>query len=119
MTGKTETEETARKPEKIEDSAPHQIPKQVPDPVTGDIVRTAALACFGSGPRADALERMVRTCINLGGIAISETAFPENKRAVFERILRELAPIADVSLQMTGEGTTEGATKDGQVGKQD
>ena len=118
MTGKTETEGTAPGPETMENPEP-TIPQPVPDPVTGDIVRTAALACFGSGSRADAIERMVRICINLGGIAISETAFPENQRATFERIQRELAPFAGVSLQMTGEGTTKGATKDGQVGKQD
>ena len=115
---KEETQETtAPAEEAVAAENPIQPAPQQPQPdiPASDIYKVAVLACFGSGARFDAIERMKSVGIQLLMTAVQETTTPQGKMAVFNQTVGALASAAGVQIQQVGNDAkapeTEGKTE--------
>ncbi len=89
-----------------------QAPQQPPaDQPASDIYKVAVLACFGSGARFDAIERMKTVGINLLMTAVQESTTPQGKMAVFNQTVGSLASAAGVQIQQVGDDAKAPETK--------
>ena len=103
------TETTAAQPEPQtaenpiqQDPQPAAQQQQVDQP-SADIYKVAVLACFGSGSRPDAIERMKGVGIQLLITAIQESTTPAGKMTIFNQTVGALAEAAGVQIQQVGE----------------
>ncbi len=105
MTEEVKTAETtAAQPEvQAAENPIQQDPQQQVDQPSADIYRVAVLACFGSGSRPDAIERMKGVGIQLLVTAIQESTTPAGKMTVFNQTVDALAYAAGVQIQQVGD----------------
>ena len=103
------TETTAAQPEPQtaenpiqQDPQPAAQQQQVDQP-SADIYKVAVLACFGSGSRPDAIERMKGVGIQLLITAIQESTTPAGKMTIFNQTVGAFAEAAGVQIQQVGE----------------
>lgn len=82
---------------------PQPAPQQQVDQPSADIYKVAVLACFGSGSRPDAIERMKGVGIQLLITAIQESTTPAGKMTIFNQTVGGLAEAAGVQIQQVGE----------------
>lgn len=115
---KEETLETAAAAETTAETVqpaenPVQQEQPQPDIPASDIYKVAVLACFGSGARPDAIERMKGVGINLLVTAIQESTTPQGKMTVFNQTVGALASAAGVQIQQVGGDAKAEAEKAG------
>ena len=104
---KEESQETAAPAEEaIAADNPIQQAPQPPqaDQPASDIYKVTVLACFGSGARFDAIERMKAVGINLLMTAVQESTTPQGKMMIFNQTVGALASAAGVQIQQVGDG---------------
>ncbi len=112
MTEEVKTEETQETAAPVEKAVAAENPiqqdlqpaeQQQVDQPSADIYKVAVLACFGSGSRPDAIERMKGVGIQLLITAIQESTTPAGKMMVFNQTVGTLAEAAGVQIQQVGD----------------